>query len=193
MNSKDKKRDRVNRDIRVSTVLLIDENGNNLGQVKTFNAIKRAEGLGLDLVEVSVGKDIPVCRIIDYGKWKYDQSKRLKNKKQVKKQVVKEIKFRPNTGDNDIKYRVKHAQEFLRDGNKVKLTVRFKGRELEHMFNTGKNMLEKFLGHLDDSEYNIEGHAKVENRAIALIISPGEKGANSKENNNRSENIKSTQ
>lgn len=193
MKGKDKKRDRINRSIRASVVLLIDESGNNLGQVKTLDALKKAEELGLDLVEVSAGKDIPVCRIIDYGKWKYDQSKRLKNKKQVKKQAIKEIKFRPNTGDNDLKYRAKHAQEFLCDGNRVKLTVRFKGRELEHMFDTGKNMLEKFLDHLNESEYNIEGHVKVENRAIALMISPGEKSANSKENNNGPENAKSTQ
>lgn len=161
---------RINKNIRAKTVLLIDENGQNVGNVHLNKALDMASNVGLDLVEVSSGKGTPVCRIMDYGKWRYEQSKRhKKNKNQNHKQVVKEVKFRPNTGDNDLSYRAKRVDQFLTDGYKVKLSVRFKGRELEHMYHTGKDLLERFLG-LVSVKYKMMGTAKAEGKNITLWI-----------------------
>lgn len=161
----------INNKIRAQKILLIDENGQNVGIFKTQDALFRAKTAGLDLVEVSAGQNgMPVCKILDYGKWKYEQTKQIKKQKsQIKKQEVKEIKFRPNTGDNDLRYRAKHAGEFLSEGHKIKLVVRFRGREQEHMFETGKALLEKFMSMME-VEYEIEDMAKVENGAIVLLL-----------------------
>ena len=163
----------VNQKIKSNFVLLIDENGKKIGQVKTNEALNKAQNIGMDLVEVSSGSDgIPVCRIIDLGKWKYEQSKKQKknkNKSNGQKQEVKELKFRPNTGNNDLLYRAKQADQFLKRGDKVKLNVRFKGREQEHMFITGKALLEKFL-ELISIPYFIESNANVEGNSITIIL-----------------------
>jgi translation initiation factor IF-3 len=168
------KQARINKNIKAKTVLLINEDGKNIGDVHLLKALDMASNAGLDLVEVSSGKGTPVCRIMDYGKWRYEQSKRQKkNKNQNHKQVVKEVKFRPNTGDNDLSYRAKQVDQFLKDTYKVKLCVRFKGRELEHMYHTGKDLLERFLG-LVSVDYKMIGNAKAEGRNITLWIGPNE-------------------
>lgn len=164
------KQARVNNKIRASKVLLIDEEGRNLGEIETRKAIFSAKGKGLDLVEVGNKKGTPVCKMLDYGKWKYDQAKKNKSNKQTK-QLTKEIKLRPNTDDNDLTYRSKHAKEFLRDGHKVKVIVRFRGREQAHMFETGKVMLEKFISFLQDAEFDCSD-AKPEGKSIAITLSP---------------------
>lgn len=162
----------VNRKIRAPRVLVINENGENLGEMNIMDALSKASNAGLDLVEVSSGKTVPVCKIMDFGKWKYEQSKKSKkNKGGSQKQVVKEIKFRPNTGDNDLSYRAKNAAKFLVAGHKVKLSVRFKGREMEHMYDTGKSLLERFLV-LVKHPFNIDGNAIAEGNSISLMISP---------------------
>jgi translation initiation factor IF-3 len=161
---------RVNRNIRVSHVLLIDEEGNNLGKVPISDALKRAEDSGLDLVEVSSGKNGIVCRIMDYGKWKYQNTKKAKKNMQHKK-VVKEINIRPNTGYNDLKYRAKQVDKFIEAENKVKLVVKFKGREQAHAYETGKNIIEKFLK-LINVKYAIYDVAKSDGRTISLMLNP---------------------
>jgi translation initiation factor IF-3 len=168
----EEKQTRINKGIRAKTVLLIDEKGNNIGSVHLLKALSMASDVGLDLVEVSSGKDVPVCRIMDYGRWRYEQSKRQKkNKNQNKSQGSKEIKFRPNTGDNDLSYRAKQLDEFIKEGHKVKLCVRFRGREVEHMYDTGRILLERFLG-LITVNYKMIGTAVVEGKNISQWVGP---------------------
>lgn len=159
----------VNQNIKASVVLLIDENGENFGNVKLNDALSKARSVGLDLVEVSSGKGIPVCRIMDFGKWKYEQTKRDKKNKTHQKQELKELKFRPNISENDLQYRAKQVEQFLMKGNKVKLLVRFKGREQEHMYNTGQSVLQRFLD-LVESPFSIDSNARAEGNSIVMII-----------------------
>ncbi|MGC8553984.1 MAG: translation initiation factor IF-3 [Candidatus Acidulodesulfobacterium sp.] len=123
----------INESIRAKEVRVIDENGKQSGIMPLYEAIKLAKEKLLDLVEVSEEAVPPVCRIMDFGKFKYEQNKKAQEAK--KKQVVihlKEVKFRPNTDEHDYNFKLKNAISFLKDGNKVKLTVTFKGRELAH-------------------------------------------------------------
>lgn len=162
----------INRSIRASQILLIDEHGENLGKIALQDALKKAREAGLDLVEVNRGKNGSVCRIMDYGKWKYRNTKKAKKNNSHKK-TTKEIKFRPNTGDNDLKYRAKQVSKFLESGNKVRLVVRFKGREMAHMYETGKSLLERFL-ELVEVNYAIYDSAKSDGRTITLMLNPHE-------------------
>ena len=157
----------VNRGIKATKILLINENGENLGVVTINEALLKAFDAGFDLVEVGNKDGVSVCKIIDYGKWKYEQEKR--KKKSQFKQQTKEIKLRPTTGDNDLNYRAKHVEEFLKEGHKVRVVVKFKGREQEHMLVTGKTLLEKFLGKISIN-FNIYSNATVEGNAIAMIL-----------------------
>jgi translation initiation factor IF-3 len=127
----------INRDIRAKEVRCIDHNEQNLGIIKTYEAIKLAQDAGLDLVMISSPNkgQAPVCKILDSGKYKYDLSKRKKDiaRKQRESAVkLKEIKFRPTTDINDLKTKAKHAEKFLVDGCKIKVSIRFKGREMAH-------------------------------------------------------------
>jgi len=168
----DEKQTRINKNIKAKTVLLIDEEGNNIGHVNFLKALAMATDSGLDLVEVSSGKDVPVCRIMDYGRWRYEQSKRTKkNKNQNKTQGNKEIKFRPNTGENDLIYRAKQLDGFIKEGYRVKLCVRFRGREIEHMYNTGRDLLERFLSFITVG-YKMIGTAVVEGKTISQWLGP---------------------
>ena len=161
----------INKEIKSSIVLLIDENGKNIGKVGINDALTLAKSVGLDLVEINNSScELPVCRIMNFGKWRYEQSKKIKKNTQQKQQI-KEIKFRPNTSDNDLIYRAKHADKFLSVGYKVKLTVRFRGREHNHMYKTGKILLEKFL-ELVKEKYVFDNNTKVEGSCIVLLLSP---------------------
>jgi translation initiation factor IF-3 len=166
----------VNRDIKAPRVLLIDENGKNHGNVSTKDALYKARAADLDLVEVNSGGKVPVCKIMDYGKWKYEQDKRKKKNTSTKTQT-KEMKFRPNTCDNDLTYRAKQTDKFLNSGNRVKLVVRFKGREQEHIYVTGKSLLERFL-ELLTAKYYITSPVKLEERSIVLLLMPGDVNGN---------------
>lgn len=165
---------RRNRRIRVPEVRLIGENGEQLGIFITNMALKRAEELGLDLVEISPHAKPPVCKIMDWGKFKYEEKKKKHEAK--KKQVVvkvKEIKFRPATDDHDFQTKLKHIREFLEDGCKVRVTVQFRGREMEHReFGTARmnEVIEsiKDLGEVDQS-------AKMEGRQMFMMLSPKKK------------------
>lgn len=160
------------RAIRARAVLLIDADGKNLGTMDTRDAYRVAEGAGLDLIQVGDGNNgVPVCKIMDHGKWKYEQSKKRKAAKAVQ-QTTKELKIRPNTGEHDLKYRADQAAEFLEDGDRVKVLVRFKGRERNHMAETGKMVMEKFLSMLDPAKYKIEKAVEVGERDISLTLVP---------------------
>lgn len=164
----------INNAIKAKNVFLINEAGEKLGVVHIKEALYKAKEALMDLVEVGNSNTIgvPVCKIMDYGKWKYEQSKKEKKSRQNQQKILtKEIKFRPNTGENDLKYRAKQAEEFLKEGHKVKLTVRWKGREGEHINETGKNLLEKYLKMIE-AKFNLEGNARFEERTLCLIISP---------------------
>jgi len=160
------------RAIKARTVLLIDASGMNLGVMDTRDAYRMAEAASLDLVQVGDGKNgVPVCKIMDHGKWKYEQAKKHKAAKAAQ-QTTKELKIRPNTSDHDMEYRAEQAAEFLDDGDKVKVLVRFKGRERNHMTETGRAALEKFLSLLDSSKYKVEKAADVSEREISIMLLP---------------------
>ncbi len=126
---------------------------------------------GLDLVEVAASASPPVCRIMDYGKYKYEQSKRAKEAKKHQHVIlVKEMKFRPKTEDHDYQYKLKHIRKFLNDGNKAKITVRFRGRELAHT-ELGRKILEKRTQDTQDIA-SVELHPKREGRNMILVLGP---------------------
>jgi translation initiation factor IF-3 len=137
---------RVNEQIRVTPVRLIDTGGAQLGVLPTEEALRRARAAELDLVEVAPLERPPVCRIMDYGKFKYQLKKREHKAHQVK---IKEIRVRPKTGDNDIQVKVKKAREFLSHKDKVVVTVIFRGRELAHI-EEGRNVIDEVLLQLED-------------------------------------------
>ncbi len=132
------KRDRyfVNHQIRSESVILIDSDGKSLGQINTRDALKKASDAGLDLVQINQARDCsPTCKILDYSKFKYDLSKQEKEAKKKQREntvKVKEIKFRPTTGENDLSIKAKQAKDFIAEGHRVKISVIFKGREISH-------------------------------------------------------------
>lgn len=132
-NNNNQYRIRVNFQIKVPQVRVVQEDGQVVGIMPTRDALKLAQEQGLDLVEINPKASPPVCKIIDYGKFKYDEKKKqVEAKKKQKVQELKELTFRPNTDENDLLHKLAFAKEFLDDGNKVKFTVRFKGREVTH-------------------------------------------------------------
>ncbi len=148
---------RVNEQIRISTVRVIGADGAQLGILPTEDALKEAYRAGLDLVEVAPNEHPPVCRVMDYGKYKYQQKKRH-HKNQSHQSKIKEIRVRPKTGGHDITTKVNHAREFLVSKNKVIITVIFRGREMAHQ-EEGRRVLDSVVAQLADI-------AKVESPAI---------------------------
>jgi translation initiation factor IF-3 len=141
-----------------------------VGVVSIKEALKKAEDLGLDLVEIAPKAKPPVCKIIDHGKFLYEQQK--KEKMQKKKQhvtVLKEIRLHPNTDTHDFDFKARHAEKFLQDGNKVKVSVIFKGRELAYK-DHGKELLDKFVERLEDIS-KVEQNAKFEGRTMHVLLS----------------------
>jgi translation initiation factor IF-3 len=162
---------RVNERIRVKEVRVIDEEGQQLGIMTPQQAVQIARERGYDLVEVAPQANPPVCRIIDFGKYLYEQKKRAHEAK--KKQVtieVKEIKFRPATDEHDYNFKMKHAQEILQDGNKVKATVRFKGREITHK-ELGMQLLDRLAQDLA-SYGTLEVRPRLEGMQMIAIFNP---------------------
>lgn len=150
---------------------MIDEDGEQLGVLETREAIRRAREKGLDLVEVAPNAEPPVCRIIDYGKFQYEAKKKANEAK--KKQVVitvKEVKFRPGTDDHDYDYRMKHAREWLGEGDKVKATIWFRGREMTHR-ELGARILEKLEHDLQDIA-EVEARPRMEGNQMFIILAP---------------------
>ncbi len=144
------KEHRINEDIRISKIRLIDADGENKGVVNTSDAQREADELGLDLVEIVPNGKPPVCRIMDYGKFRFDESKKASEARKKQKQVqVKEIKFRPGTDEGDYKIKLKKLTEFLENGDKTKITVRFRGREMAHR-GLGTELLKRIQTELEE-------------------------------------------
>jgi len=162
---------RVNDQIRITPVRVVDGEGNVLGVIPTEEAQQMALESGLDLVEVAPNVRPPVCRIMDYGKFKYEQKKKLsKNTKQHQVQV-KEIRLRPKTGDHDIDFKVKRARTFLGHGDKVKINVIFRGRENAHR-ERGREMLEQIIESLEDMAKVEKTPGMESGRTMSAILAP---------------------
>ena len=165
---------RVNRRIRVPEVRLIDADGNQLGVLATFDAMKRAEEAGLDLVEISPSARPPVCKIMDYGKYKYEQQK--KKHEQKKHQVVvktKEIKMRAATDEHDFQTKLRHIKSFLEDGDKVKISIRFRGREMAHI-DLGHARMKRVAEEVKGLG-EVESFPKMEMRQLFMLLVPVKK------------------
>lgn len=162
---------RVNQEIRVKEVRLIDENGENKGIVPVKEALLLADEAGLDLIEISPQAVPPVCKIMDYGKYKYEQQKKKNEARKNQKIVnIKELKLRPMIDVHDYEVKVKQAKKFLSQGDKVKFTIRFKGREM-----SANDMGRKVLDNLVDDLENIckvESEPKLEGRQMMMLIAP---------------------
>ena len=162
---------RVNEEIRVPQVRLIDQNGEMLGVMATRDAIARAYGLGLDLLEISPNADPPVAKILDYGKFKYEQQKK-KNEAKKKQRVIeiKEIKVRPNIDENDYQVKMRAMKSFIEEGDKVKVTLRFRGREMAHQ-DIGIRVLERIRAELEQNT-KVEQMPRMENRQMIMVLAP---------------------
>ncbi|MDT5123936.1 MAG: translation initiation factor [Acidobacteriota bacterium] len=162
---------RINERIRVPEVRVIGDDGEQLGVMDTREAVRKAREQGLDLVEVAANAEPPVCRIIDFGKFQYEAKKKANEAK--KKQVVitvKEIKFRPGTDEHDYDYRMERAREWLRDGDKVKATIWFRGREMTHR-ELGSRILEKLERDLLEVG-EVEARPRMEGNQMFIIFGP---------------------
>jgi len=162
---------KINERIRAPEVQVISSDGKNLGTFSTKKAIDMAKQEDLDLIEISPNANPPVCKIIDVGKYRYDlQKKANKAKKKQKVINLKEIKLRPGTETHDYNFKIKNAQRFLEKGDKVKFTVRFKGREMQHT-ELGNKLMDRIINDTA-SLGKIEVHPKFEGRQIIMIIQP---------------------
>ena len=161
----------MNREIRVREVRVISDAGEQLGILAIQDAIRAAEERGLDLVEVAPQADPPVCKIMDFGKYKYEQAKKAhESKKHQKVVLLKEVKMRPGTDVHDYNFKLNHAKRFLEEGNKVKVTVVFRGREMAHT-ELGQALLQRVVTDIADTG-NVEQMPKQEGRALIMIIAP---------------------
>ena len=165
------KRINVNKRIRAKEVRLIDADGKQLGVVPFMEALSTAKNQGLDLVEVAPNVTPPVCRIMDYGRYKYQQSKKLQEaKKRQSTFQVKEIKLRPRTGEHDFQVKMRNAKRFLDNRDKVKITVIFRGREMAYT-NLGRALLDRVVEQTE--EYAIvEQGARREGRILVMVLAP---------------------
>jgi len=162
---------RTNNRINSPEVQVISSDGDNLGIIKTNDAISRAKEEGLDLIEIAPNANPPVCKIMDMGKFKYDQQKKAsKAKKNQKKIELKEIKLRPVTGVHDYTFKIKNAQKFLSKGDKVKFTVKFKGRELQHT-HLGNKLMDKIIQDMQNIG-KVELHPKFDGKQMIMVIQP---------------------
>jgi len=162
---------RVNERIRANEIRLIGAEGENLGVVTPGRAMELAEDAGLDLVEISPNAAPPVCKIMDFGKFKYEQQKRESEARKKQKTIeVKEVKFRPNTDVHDYDVKMRNVFRFLEGGDKVKITLRFRGREMAHQ-NLGRELLERVAEDVKDVG-KVESMPKMEGRQMIMMIGP---------------------
>lgn len=165
---------KVNREIRAPKVRVISHTGEQVGVITIQEALAMADAAGLDLVEIVPGSNPPVCKIINFGKFRYDQTKREKESKKSQHQVkIKEIKLKPNTDDHDLATKNRHAREFISKGNKVKVTCTFRGREMAHP-EIGERLMQKFCTDLEDVAMS-ESPAKMMGRMLIVVLAPGVK------------------
>ena len=162
---------RINREIRAEKVRLIGADGEQLGVMSPLAAMKLAQEAGLDLVEIAPNAEPPVCKIIDYGKDRYRQTKKDKESKKAQHQIkVKEIKLKPNIDTHDLQTKIKKAHNFLLKGNKVKVTCMFRGREMLHM-DLGKKVIEQLCDELEEVAM-VEAPPKVMGRFMTIVLAP---------------------
>ncbi len=162
---------RVNDRIRALEVRLIGADGENRGVVSPEQALELAEDSGLDLVEISPNASPPVCKIMDYGKFKYEQQKRESDARKKQKTIdIKEVKFRPNTDIHDYDVKMRNVTRFLESGDKVKVTLRFRGREMAHL-NLGRDLLERVADDIKEIG-KVENMPKMEGRQMVMMIGP---------------------
>lgn len=153
---------------------VIDKDGGQVGIIPLSEALMRAEQVGLDLVEIAPSADPPVCKIIDYGKFRYQQTKKEKEGKKSQHQVkVKEVKVKPNTDEHDLQTKMKHAREFVEKGNKVRITCVFRGREMQHP-EFGEKIVRGMIEQLADIA-TPESPAKMMGRSLSVVLAPGGK------------------
>jgi len=173
-NTKSQYRIRVNQFIRVPQVRVILSNGDNGGIMSTRDALKLAQNENLDLVEINPRAQPPVCKIVDYGKYKYDEKKKMSEaKKNQKIQELKELTFRPNTDQNDLSHKLDQAKEFLAEGHKVKFTIRFRGREITHP-EVGKTKIEWLFKELAGLIQTVPP-ISMEGKFMSAIVAPAKK------------------
>ena len=162
---------KANERIKALDVQVIGSEGNNLGVMQLKQAIQQARDEGLDLIEISPNANPPVCKIMDMGKYKYDLQKKANQAKKKQKVVsLKEIKLRPGTEIHDYNFKIKNAKKFITKGDKVKFTVKFKGREMQHV-DLGKDLMKRIIEDTKDIG-KVETHPKFEGRQMIMIIQP---------------------
>ena len=162
---------RVNDEIRSPSVRLIDQDGEMLGVMTARDALNRAFAVGLDLLEISPNASPPVVKILDYGKYKYEiQKKKNEAKKKQKVVEIKEIKVRPNIDENDYQVKMRAMRSFIDEGDKVKVTLRFRGREMAHQ-EIGIKVLERIRGEMDATT-KVEQMPRMENRQMVMVLAP---------------------
>lgn len=166
---------RINKKIRSREVFVIDADGTQRGVMNLYDAVQIAEDQGLDLVEVSPNANPPVCKVLDFGKYRYEQEKRMREaKKNQSVTKIKEVRMQPKIERHDLETKSRAISEFLGEGNKVKVGVRFRGRELAHT-ELGKVVLDKILDELtrNNVSYILERSAKMEGRMMSITVAPG--------------------
>ncbi len=172
----DERRVRINEQIRISPIRLIGSGGEQHGIVALDDARERAAEEGLDLVEVAPDARPPVVKLMDYGKFKYEEQRKAReSKKKQHKIQVKEVKFRPGIEEHDYEFKIRHARRFLEDGNKVKLTMMFRGRQITHP-ELGREVLERATKDLDDLA-KIESRPNMEGRTMSMVLVPLKSGS----------------
>jgi len=161
----------INWGIRAQEVRVIDSDGKQAGIMPLKEAMRIAEEQGLDLVEVAPNANPPVCRVMNYGKYKYQQSKRSQEARKHQTVIqVKEVKLRPRTEEHDFQFKIRHAKRFLSEGNKVKISILFRGRELAHP-EFGRDMLNRFLEEVKDIMV-VEQAPRLEGRNMVMVVAP---------------------
>jgi translation initiation factor IF-3 len=162
---------RINEDIRIASVHLIDKDGVNLGNVPTAEALAKAQEAGLDLVEISPNASPPICKILDYGKYKYQEQKKAAEARKKQKVVeVKEIKYRPMIDDHDYDVKMRSMKRFFEEGDKVKVTLRFRGREMAHQ-ELGTKLLDRLKEDVGKIA-KVEMDARLEGRQMVMVLAP---------------------
>ncbi|WBF65895.1 MAG: translation initiation factor IF-3 [Candidatus Kinetoplastibacterium crithidii] len=170
------KTSRINNEIRVPEVRLIGIEGEQLGIMKISDALRLSEQNEVDLVEIAPNAVPPVCRLMDYGKFKYKEQKRLAEARSKQKTIqVKEVKFRPSTDDGDYNVKLRNLRKFLDDGDKAKVSLRFRGREMAHQ-DLGMRVLERIRNDLSDHAV-VESMPRLEGRQMVMMLSPKKKSA----------------
>jgi translation initiation factor IF-3 len=168
-------RTRINEQIRAPQIRVIDETGTQLGIMTPSEALRLAREKDLDLVEVAPTAKPPVCRLIDYGKYQYEQTKRERQARKAQKQVeIKEVRLRPKTSEHDTEVRIRQARKFLESGAKVKVRLRFRGREIQHP-EVARKIMDDFANSLSDVG-EVEIRPNMEGRSLLMILAPISKG-----------------